>query len=623
MYKSLLALSVAAVLAGCQANVSQNHANQQGAQAMSVGISSVEKETQRINQWFADKYEQQLQMSPMRMTMYGRKDKYSEIDDVTIQGARRQLAWLAGTVAELRSQFDYSKLDAEAQISYDLWIYEYEQQKKQLEFMNNSYIFTHMYGIQSWATTFMMNFHKVDTLQDMEDYNKRLVAISTALDELLSQTQERAKLGVRPPKFAYKGVIEQSKAMITGAPFTQSDKDAPLWADAKGKVAALVENNVIEQDVADRLLKNTKQALLKQYQQSYSQIVDWFEHDMRNFTQDDGYGVGSQPNGKAFYNYRLANQTSTDLTADEIHQIGIAEVARIKKEMLKIVEQVEFEGDLQAFFKFFRTDEQFFYENNDAGRQGYIDDSIAYLDKINKKLPEYFGILPKSELVVKRVEPFRERAGAAQHYMPGTKDGSRPGVYYAHLIDMTSMPKNNMEAIAYHEGNPGHHMQLSIAQELEGIPEFRTKAMFTAYSEGWGLYSELLAKEMGAYQDVYSDFGRLVNEMWRAVRLVVDTGLHAKGWTEAQAIAYFKENTPIQETSIRSEVHRYMIMPGQATSYKIGMNKILEMREKAKQALGNKFDIRGFHDTILGGGGMPLSILEKRVNNWVETQQNK
>ncbi|KZN54694.1 hypothetical protein N474_17445 [Pseudoalteromonas luteoviolacea CPMOR-2] len=623
MYKSLVALSVVAVLAGCQAKVSQNHINQQTHQEAPVVLSSVEKETQRINQWFAEKYEQQLQMSPMRMTMYGRKDKYSEIDDVTIQGARRQLAWLAGTVAELRSQFDYSKLDAEAQISYDLWIYEYEQQKKQQEFINNSYIFTHMYGIQSWATTFMMNFHKVDTLQDMEDYNKRLIALSNALNELLSQTQERAQSGVRPPKFAYDGVIEQSKAMITGAPFTQSEKDAPLWADAKGKVAKLVENKVITQAVADRLLEDTKKALIKEYKQSYSQIVSWFEQDIKNLKQQDGYGVGEQPNGQAFYNYRLANQTSTDLTADEIHQIGIEEVARIKKEMLKIVDQVQFEGDLQAFFKFFRTDEQFFYENNDAGRQGYIDDSIAYLDTINEKLPDYFGILPKSKLVVKRVEPFRERPGAAQHYMPGTKDGSRPGVYYAHLIDMTSMPKNNMEAIAYHEGNPGHHMQLSIAQELEGIPEFRTKAMFTAYSEGWGLYSELLAKEMGAYQDVYSDFGRLVNEMWRAVRLVVDTGIHAKGWTEEQSVAYFKENTPIQETSIRSEVHRYMIMPGQATSYKIGMNKILEMRENAKKELGSKFDIRGFHDTILGGGGMPLSILEKRVNNWVEARKGK
>ena len=242
---------------------------------------------------------------------------------------------------------------------------------------------------------------------------------------------------------------------------------------------------------------------------------------------------------------------------------------------------------------------------------------------INELLPEYFGILPKADLVVKRVEAFREQDGAAQHYNPGTPDGSRPGVYYAHLSDMSSMPKNEMEGVAYHEGNPGHHMQISIAQELTSVPQFRTQANFTAYSEGWGLYAELLAKEMGAYKNDYSDFGRLVNEMWRAVRLVVDTGLHAKGWTEEQAVAYFKEKTPIAEEAIISEVRRYLVLPGQATSYKIGMLKIIELRENAKKALGERFDIRGFHDTILGGGAMPLAILERRVNDWVNSEMAK
>jgi uncharacterized protein (DUF885 family) len=225
--------------------------------------------------------------------------------------------------------------------------------------------------------------------------------------------------------------------------------------------------------------------------------------------------------------------------------------------------------------------------------------------------------------VVKRVESFREQDGAAQHYNPGTPDGSRSGVYYAHLSDMSAMPKNEMEGVAYHEGNPGHHMQISIAQELTSVPQFRRQANFTAYSEGWGLYAELLAKEMGAYQDDFSDFGRLVNEMWRAVRLVVDTGLHVKGWTEAEAITYFKEKTPIAEEAIVSEVRRYLVLPGQATAYKIGMLKILALRENAQQTLGDRFDIRGFHDTVLGGGAMPLAILERRVNDWVSSQMPK
>ena len=220
-------------------------------------------------------------------------------------------------------------------------------------------------------------------------------------------------------------------------------------------------------------------------------------------------------------------------------------------------------------------------------------------------------------MVVKRVESYREQDGAAQHYFAGTPDGSRPGVYYAHLSDMSTMPKNEMEGVAYHEGSPGHHMQISIAQELTSVPQFRTQANFTAYAEGWGLYAELLAKEMGGYQNDFSDFGRLVNEIWRAVRLVVDSGLHAKGWTEQEAIAYFKEKAPVSSEAIQSEIRRYLVIPGQATAYKIGMLKIISLRALAEKELAEKFDIKGFHDTILSGGAMPLGLLERRVNTWI------
>ena len=280
-----------------------------------------------------------------------------------------------------------------------------------------------------------------------------------------------------------------------------------------------------------------------------------------------------------------------------------------------------FEGTLQEFFTFLRDtkdDERLYYPDTDEGRQGYIDDATAAINKIKAVLPEYFGILPKADMVVKRVEAFREQPGAAQHYFPSTPDGSRPGVYYAHLSDMTAMPKRELEVIAYHEGLPGHHMQIAIQQELEAVPTFRTQAGFTAYSEGWGLYSEWLAKEMpGTYEDPLSEFGRLGSEIWRAIRLVVDTGLHSKGWTEDQAVEYFKENSAITEAQARSEVRRYLVLPGQATSYKVGMLKIQELRRKAEAELGDKFDIRGFHDTILGGGAMPLAILERRVDDWV------
>ena len=232
-------------------------------------------------------------------------------------------------------------------------------------------------------------------------------------------------------------------------------------------------------------------------------------------------------------------------------------------------------------------------------------------------LPQFFGLLPKADLVVKRVEAFREQPGAAQFYEQGTPDGSRPGVYYVHLIDMNAMPKPELESIAYHEGLPGHHLQISIAQELNGLPTFRTQGSYTAYVEGWGLYAERLAKEMGRYEDPYSDFGRLGGELWRAIRLVVDTGLHAKGWTEEQAVEYFIANSPTAEGQIRSEIRRYIVLPGQATAYKVGMLKILELRARAQAALGDRFDIRGFHDTVLGGGALPLAILTRRVDDWI------
>ena len=458
----------------------------------------------------------------------------------------------------------------------------------------------------------------------MQAYIKRIAGISTAIDQLLVRAKENAAAGTRPPKFAYEGVIEQSRNLIAGIPFSTAEgaTDSPLWMDVNRKVTALVDAEKITAEQAQTLKANAKAQLLEAFLPSYQALIAWFESDIVN-TASNPTGVSTQSNGKAFYDYMISVSTTTDLSADEIHDIGLKEVARITNEMIAIKERVGFEGDLQAFFNFIKTDAQFFYPNTDEGRQGYIADTDAYLSVINELLPEYFGILPKADLVVKRVEAFREQDGAAQHYNPGTPDGSRPGVYYAHLSDMSSMPKNEMEGVAYHEGNPGHHMQISIAQELTSVPQFRTQANFTAYSEGWGLYAELLAKEMGAYKNDYSDFGRLVNEMWRAVRLVVDTGLHAKGWTEEQAIAYFKEKTPIAEEAIISEVRRYLVLPGQATSYKIGMLKIIELRENAKKALGERFDIRGFHDTILGGGAMPLAILERRVNDWVNSEMAK
>jgi len=615
MHKSFIALAVAGILAGC-GPAPQNSTSSPTTDV--VAAQTQQSETERLNQWFEVKYEQQLQQSPLEMTFLGRKDKYDQIDDTSIAAEDKRLAWQAATVEELKTSFDYSKLDIEAQTSYDIWVYQYEQAKEGVAFRKNGYVFTQMHGIHAMLPQIMINFHKVDTAEDMQAYIKRIEGISQALTQLLERAQANAEHDVRPPRFAYDGVIEQINNLISGAPFTEAEQDIPLWADAKGKIDALVAADKLTDEQAKQLADDTRSALQTHFLPAYTALKQWLQQDIQ-FTDEIATGVGKQPGGTDFYNYRLKVSTTTDLTADQIHQIGLDEVERLTKEMIAIKDKVGFQGDLQAFFKFIKDDDQFYYPDTDEGREGYLEDSRQYLAFINEKLPEYFGILPKAELTVKRVEPFREQPGAAQHYFPGTPDGARPGIYYAHLSDMRSMPKNEMEAIAYHEGNPGHHMQISIAQELTTVPVFRTQARFTAYSEGWALYSEQLAKEMGAYQNPYSDFGRLITEMWRAVRLVVDTGLHSKGWNEQQAIDYFLEKTPIAQGAVISEVRRYIVWPGQATAYKIGMIKILELRSNAQKELGDKFDIRAFHDTVLGGGALPLSVLEKRVNNWVNT----
>jgi uncharacterized protein (DUF885 family) len=349
---------------------------------------------------------------------------------------------------------------------------------------------------------------------------------------------------------------------------------------------------------------------------AYDRINAWLEAD-RDSVPDTATGAWALPEGAAFYAYRLKQMTTLPLTAEAIHQTGLDEVTRIQAEMNAIRKSVGFEGSLQDFFTHLRTSDEFYFENTDEGRERYLQLARDFISGIEAKLPDYFGILPKGPLEVRRVEAFREQAGGAAHYMRGTKDGSRPGVFYAHLADMQAMSIFRLENLAYHEGLPGHHLQIAIQQELEGLPQFRTYHGYTAFSEGWGLYSEWLGKEMGFYQDPYRDFGRLTGEIWRAIRLVVDTGIHAKGWTEAEAIDYALTNSPRPAPTVKSEIRRYFNMPGQATAYKVGMLEIQRIRGKAEAALKDRFDIRDFHDQILGSGPLPMPVLEQKIDEWI------
>ena len=613
------------VLSACTANTGAPAGTASTTASTTSSTLSGQTESDRLNQWFEQKFEEKLQRSPLYLTILGRKEKYDQFDDPSEAEEDREFAIATADINELRNNFNYEKLDDETKLSRDLWIYEYERDRKARNFRNHNYVFDQMSGIQSFFPTFMINYHRVDERSDMEAYTSRLGGIATAIRTLLGRAQKYAAEGVRPPRFAYEGVIDQSQKIIEGAPFdnandSEGPADSAIWQDVKTKIAALEDSGKIDSDEAATLTQAAQDKLLTEFAPAYQELISWIKEDMAN-ADDVATGVGKLPRGKAYYEERLRYSTTTKMSAPEVHQLGLDEVERLNSDMLAVMEQVKFKGSLQDFFAFIRDGEQFYYPDDDSGRQAYIDDAEAKIDFIRKRLPDYFGLLPKGGLVVKRVEAFREQDGAAQHYSAGTPDGSRPGTYYVHLSDMTAMPANQLEVIAYHEGLPGHHMQIAIAQELGSVPTFRRQISFTAYVEGWALYSEWLATEMGAYEDPYANFGRITSELWRAIRLVVDTGLHSMGWTEAQAIEYFAENSPEPLESITSEIQRYIVTPGQATSYKIGMLKIQELRRKAEAELGDGFDIKGFHDTVLGGGALPLSLLERRVDTWISAQK--
>jgi uncharacterized protein (DUF885 family) len=570
-----------------------------------------------LNAWFDEQYAEQLETSPMTKTALGDKTDYGQLDDFSLAAEQRDLEWLRESVTTMLSEFDYARLTDDGKLSYDMWKFSLERAEAGVPYRQHGYIFGRG-GPHAYLPNFLINFHRVDTVADLDAYVSRLRELDRVFTELLERSRAASAAGIRQPRFGYDFALAEIERVTAGAPFSNSDSspNSPLWTDLQSKTTALIDEGLLSAEEAQVYFQQIQALLAGEVKTAYEEVAAWLRED-REIASEEAQGVWALPDGEAFYNYRLAQMTTVDLTAEEIHQIGLDEVARIQTEMETIKQQVGFDGSLQEFFTFMREDEQFYFPNTDEGRQAYLDLNNKYLDAIALKLPDYFGRLPKAALEVRRVEAFREQAGGAQHYSAGTPDGSRPGVFYSHMSDMSTLPIFQLEDVAYHEGSPGHHMQISIQQELEDVPKFRTQYRTTAYTEGWGLYSEWLAKEMGGFEDPYSDFGRLGGEIWRAIRLVVDTGIHSKRWTEEEAVQYFLANSPQAEGAVRSEIKRYIATPGQATAYKIGMLKIQEVRRNAEQALGEAFDIREFHDIVLGAGALPLPLLEARVNRWI------
>ncbi len=581
-------------------------------------VDTSQLETERLNAWFDEQYEEQLDFSPQTRTRLGEKTDNDKLNDYSLEAVNEQIEWLRQSVASMTSNFDYDNLTEDGKLSYDMWEYGLTQAERALPYANYGYIFGRG-GPHAGIPSFMISFHSVETVEDMQAYIARLREIDRAFDQLLERSQAAAAAGIRPPAYDYDFARGEIGRVTAGVPFTVNDSspNSPVWVDIQSKLDGLVERSLINSEQAQTLAAEARAVLEGEVLDAYQRVLAWLDEDQAR-TSALPQGAWAHPDGENYYNQRLQQMTTLDLTADEIHNIGLSEVARLRTEMEAIKEEVEFGGTLQEFFVFMREDPQFYYPNTDKGREDYLAKNKLHLDFINERLPEFFGRLPKSPLEVRRVEAFREQPGAAQHYRVGSPDGTRPGVFYAHMSDMSTLAIYQIEDIAYHEGNPGHHMQISIQQELTDVPRFRTQYRTTAYTEGWGLYAEWLAKEMGGYQDPYSQFGQLAGDIWRAVRLVVDTGIHAKRWSEDEAVQYFLDNSPIPEGAVRSEVKRYISNPGQATAYKIGMLNFQQARARAEAELGEEFDIRAFHDVVLGAGAVPMPVMHARVDRWID-----
>ncbi|MEM8772032.1 MAG: DUF885 domain-containing protein [Pseudomonadota bacterium] len=583
------------------------------ASASAETTAETEDQTAAINAWFEREFERQVARSPQYQTFLGRKTDYDKWDNVSDDFAQESHRLRMAALAEMRATFDIDALDRSAKISYRLMEYSGELAARRFPYRNNWYTFSQFRGPHSSLPSFLINQHRISSIEEAEAYISRLEGVRAYLGEHQKNAEDQFARGINPPKWSYPQMIATSKNIIAGAPFDDSETPSTILSDFNRKIGALEIEETQREDLRARAIE----ALTGSVKTAYEDLIVMFETQMESATNEDG--AWKLPDGDQYYALQLEAMTTTSLSATEIHDIGLAEVARIHGEMNKIKDSVGFEGSLLAFFNHLREDPdgKFTYPNTDEGREAYLTEATRIIDAMRDRLDELFYTFPKAELIVKRVEPFRERAAGKAFYQRPAPDGSRPGIYYANLYDMNDMPIYQMEALAYHEGIPGHHMQLAIAQELEGIPSFRKYGGYTAYTEGWGLYSEYIPKEMGLYADPYSDFGRLAMELWRAARLVVDSGLHDKKWTREKAIAYLIENTPNPESDAVKAIERYIVMPGQATAYKIGMLEILELRNRAEAALGDKFDIRGFHDIVLKDGPVPLAILSENVDAWI------
>ena len=568
-------------------------------------------ESERLNAFFQEVREAAIARWPEWQTSLGLKTDYGLWNDHSKAKQIAELEINIRNLSRLRREFDYDKLDPDTKLSYRLFERSAERRIEWFPFRHHGYQVNHLGGVHKRVPSFLINRHRVSERKDAEAYIARLEGVPRMIDQIIDRLVLRAGKGIIPPRFVFPQVLEDIDNILTGVPFEAAGKDTAILADFRKKVSDLH----LTPDAAEALIAGAEAALVVAVKPAYLRLRATMAALERQATTDDG--AWKFPDGADYYALALRSTTATDLTPDEIHDYGLAEVARIHAEMRAIIETVEFQGDLQTFFDFIRHDPANYFPNTDDGRAAYLAETRAFIAEMTASLDTYFSVKPKAKLLVERVEPYREKTANIGFYNRPSRYSDRPGKMYVNLYDMSLMPRSHLEGLAYHEAIPGHHMQIAIAMELESLPEFRKLGGNTAYIEGWAPYAERLAKEMGFYREPLSDFGRLAWELLRAARLVVDTGLHHKRWTREAAIAYLDRTLPVSHDNNRRSIERYIVWPAQATAYKIGMREILTLREEARRRLGPAFDIREFHRAVLRNGALPLDVLRERVEQWI------
>jgi uncharacterized protein (DUF885 family) len=572
-----------------------------------TAATAAASEAERLRSVFEEYFEEYLQLNPLLATSIG-DPRYNDrfVVDISPQGKAAAEKLQRDYLARIQS-IDARMLSGQDRLSYEIFKSARERDLEGFRFPRELLPLNQFY---STANTFVQlgsgdGMQPFKTVQDYDNFLQRLDGLVAWVDQAIINMRLGVQRGYVLPRVLAERTLPQLQAQIV-----RHAEDSLFW----GSIRKLPSD--FSATDRERLTATYKQTIETKVVPAYRKLHDFMQKEYLPQTRDSA-GLGALPDGQAWYAFNVREITTTDYSPDDIHQIGLDEVARIHAEMKQVMQRVGFKGTLSEFFTHLNTEPQFFFESRDALVAGYV----ATKQRVDPQLPKLFEILPKADYEVRAVEPYREKSASGGAYEAATVDGSRPGIFYVNAYDLRARPKRAMEALSLHEGNPGHHLQISIQREQDDLPRFRRFGRYTAYSEGWGLYAESLGPDLGLYTDPYQYFGRLEGELWRAIRLVVDTGLHSKGWTRERVLEYMATNSAVAEARRVAEAERFMAIPGQALAYKIGQLKISELRTRAEKELGARFDVRKFHTAVLADGALPLDVLEATVVHWIASQQ--